>query len=102
VLEIEAIRELLHYQEQPIAAIPHTASRLVGDWAARYPLRLAALFARNPLTAVAFRRLRKSRDWSAGNSPPRRIVAYSLPEESSKPSLPGRGVLSGAAAAGKG
>ena len=70
-LENLAFREHLDVQRKAPEMLPSTAAELVDGWLRRSRWTARALFLRDPLCAIAARRLRRPRDWSQTAVPPR-------------------------------
>jgi len=78
-LENRAAREHLSIRRQAPAQLAATTADLVGAWIAAQPDQARRLFLVRPLTAMAARRLRQPRDWSAAQAAPQLLAAQPAP-----------------------
>jgi hypothetical protein len=70
-LENRAVREHLSVRRLPLAQLPGTAHELVNGWLGKQRSQAFKTFLRNPFCLVAAYKLRRGRDWSAAQKPPR-------------------------------
>lgn len=69
-LENRAIRQHLAIQKRSPESLPATCSELVLSWWKAYPSDVRGVVLRNPLRYIAFRKLRRPRDWSPAKLAP--------------------------------
>jgi hypothetical protein len=77
-LENRAIREHLAINKQSPANLPGTAREMIVSWLARYPVEAARLILKNPLAIDAVCGLRRPKDWSQRDVPPKLVATASL------------------------
>jgi hypothetical protein len=73
-LENDAIRDHLSEQRRTPESLPRTTSEMVGQWLDRHRFAALTSLLTTPLRAVAARRLRRHRDWSAAETAPKLVA----------------------------